>query len=83
MRKPFALIIYSAQEPLLKTQAVSLIVPAEYGYLGILANHAPLVARLKPGKITLTNTQGKRVEMEIKMSGYVRFLRNKATLLLS
>lgn len=34
-------------------EAVSLIVPAAEGYLGVLAHHAPLLALLRPGTVTV------------------------------
>lgn len=38
--------------------AVSLVVPAAEGYLGVQAGHAPLMAQLVPGEITLTREAG-------------------------
>jgi F-type H+-transporting ATPase subunit epsilon len=38
--------------------AVSLVVPAEEGYLGVMAGHAPLLARLLPGQVTVKLASG-------------------------
>ena len=46
MAKSFKVSIVTAEETLLETEAVSLTVPGIGGYLGILANHAPLVTAL-------------------------------------
>lgn len=37
---------------------VSLVVPAEEGYLGVMAGHAPLLARLVPGQVTAKLASG-------------------------
>lgn len=60
----------------------SLVVPGEGGYLGVLANHAALVANLVPGEITLKDTSGKPVTFSSKGKGFLEVLKNKATLLL-
>ncbi len=40
------------------TGAVSLVVPAEEGYLGVMVGHAPLLARLVPGQVTVKLASG-------------------------
>jgi len=62
--------------------ASSLIVPAEFGYLGVLAHHAPIIARLKPGKITLRDSSGKIAGFDLDSNGFLEFSDNKATLIL-
>ncbi|MDD5436979.1 MAG: F0F1 ATP synthase subunit epsilon [Candidatus Omnitrophica bacterium] len=62
-------------------EASSLVVPAEFGYLGILAHHAPIIAKLKPGKITLRDSLGKLVVFTLDSNGFLEFSDNKATLL--
>lgn len=69
-------IIYSAQ-------ASSLVVPAEYGYLGVLANHAPLIARLVEGRITVRGNDGKTQVFEIRQGGFIEVLKNRATLIVA
>ncbi|MCX5714929.1 MAG: hypothetical protein NT033_09080 [Candidatus Omnitrophica bacterium] len=61
---------------------VSLIVPAQMGYLGVLANHAPLLCNLRKGKITLIDSSRKSVDLETKGSGFIEVLKNKVTILL-
>ena len=53
MEKKFQINILTPSQTVYSGKAVSLIVPAYKGYLGVLANHAPLIAQLVPGKITL------------------------------
>jgi F-type H+-transporting ATPase subunit epsilon len=52
MAKTFKVSIVTAEQVLLETEAVSLSLPGIAGYLGILANHAPLVTALVPGVMT-------------------------------
>ncbi len=53
MAKTFKVTITTAEQLLLETEAVSLQLPGLAGYLGVLANHAPLVTALVPGVMTL------------------------------
>lgn len=50
--------IITPDENLFTGDAKSLVVPASNGQLGILENHAPLIASLGDGKIKLTNESG-------------------------
>ena len=63
-------------------KASSLVVPAELGYLGVLAHHAPIIARLKAGKITLREG-GKVTSFELDSNGFLEFSDNNATLVLN
>lgn len=60
----------------------SLIAPGEIGYLGILANHAPLVTTLVAGKISIKDDAGKTTVLHSKGGGLLEVLKNKAILLL-
>ncbi len=82
MANVFQLGIYSSDKTIFEGEAVSLVAPSESGYLGILASHAPLVAKLKPGVITFKNGAGLSKTIETKQTGYLEVLRNKATILL-
>ncbi|HNX91465.1 MAG TPA: F0F1 ATP synthase subunit epsilon [Candidatus Omnitrophota bacterium] len=59
---------------------VSLIVPAINGSLGVLADHAPLVACLKKGDISVTDPSGKVTTYTSTGSGFMEVVRNKAVL---
>lgn len=82
MAKNFQVGIYSAEKTLYEGQATSLIVPSQSGYLGILADHAPVVAKLKAGKITLRLSIGSTNVLESSAGGFLEILRNQVTLLL-
>ena len=60
----------------------SLIVPAQKGYLGVLAHHAPIIAQLKPGTITLRDPHSKTTNFNLNSNGFLEFSGNKATILL-
>jgi len=62
------------------SDAVSLIVPAEEGYLGVLPGHAPLLARLVPGTITLKHANSTEEEFATS-GGYVEVSEDRVTLL--
>jgi F-type H+-transporting ATPase subunit epsilon len=51
------------------------------GYVGILANHAPFITTLGPGKIVIRDGAGK-TEAYPSDSGFLEILDNKATILL-
>lgn len=53
MAKTFTVEIVTPERVAYSETAESLVVPAERGYLGVLAGHAPLLCALQPGEITL------------------------------
>jgi F-type H+-transporting ATPase subunit epsilon len=58
MAKKFRVEIVTPEKVVFSEEAESLIVPAERGYLGVLAGHAPLLASLQPGEILIRRPQG-------------------------
>lgn len=59
MAKKFKLEIVTPEKVFLSEEVESLIVPAYHGYLGVMADHAPLLCLLKAGEITVKN-EGER-----------------------
>ena len=49
----YQLKIYTQEKKVFEGAVTSLIVPGSEGYLGVLANHAPLLALLGQGKLTI------------------------------
>ncbi len=82
MDKLFQVNIITAQKNLFKGKVSSLIVPAEFGYLGVLANHAPLIANLAPGKIMIKEDSGRQSVIDSKGKGCLEVLKNNVTILL-
>ena len=82
MAKTFQIGIYSSNKAIYEGEVISMIVPSESGYLGVLADHAPLAAKIKPGIITLKDMAGKTTSISVEAQGYLEVLRNKTTALL-
>lgn len=82
MEKPFQVKILTPEQKIFEGEVVSLIVPAELGYLGVLANHAPLVANLVPGKIIYRDAQAAGTLIHNNGKGVLEVASNKATILL-
>lgn len=82
MAKTFQVGIYSSDKIIYEGKAISLIVPSTSGSLGILAEHAPLVAKLSGGKITLRTREGNSSVIGSSPGGFLEVLKNQVTLLL-
>ena len=82
MPKSFQVGIYSSDRVFYEGQAVSLVVPCEAGYLGILAKHAPLAAKICPGKIAWRSPKGAISTIDYSDYGFLEISDNQATLLL-
>jgi F-type H+-transporting ATPase subunit epsilon len=82
MAKPFSLEIIAPDKAIYQDKAVSLVVPAELGYLGVLADHAPLAANLREGKIIVQQPSGQRVIFHSQCGGFLRVLKNDVVLIL-
>lgn len=52
-RKTYQLSIVTPERTVYEDQVNSTTLPAENGYLGVWANHAPMVAAVRPGMVTL------------------------------
>ena len=82
MAKQFDLNIITQSKTVYKGRASSLIAPAELGYLGVLADHAPLIANLKNGKLIIKEDTGKELTFPCQ-KGFLEVLSNKVTVLLN
>lgn len=81
MANLFHVDIISPGKIIYKGDAVSLIVPAEFGYLGVLANHAPLIAHLAKGRIILRDGSNEPKFFDCE-KGFMEVLENTATLIM-
>jgi F-type H+-transporting ATPase subunit epsilon len=54
--------------------------PGTEGSFGVLDNHAPMIATLKPGKVELTENNNAKHEFVVK-GGVVEVSRNRVTVL--
>ncbi|MCX5713809.1 MAG: hypothetical protein NT033_03175 [Candidatus Omnitrophica bacterium] len=82
MPKTFKLEILTLDKLVYKGEITSLVVPAELGFLGVLADHAPLVASLTSGKISLKDAAGKNENFVSGGIGFLEVLKNKAVIIL-
>lgn len=82
MEKNFHVDILTPKETIYSADVISMVVPAQLGYLGVLANHAPLVANILPGKITVREASGGLREFKVKSKGILEVFSNNATLLM-
>ncbi|GAB4325463.1 MAG: F0F1 ATP synthase subunit epsilon [Candidatus Zixiibacteriota bacterium] len=77
----FHLSIVTPAETVLDEEVESIVVPGAKGYLGVLANHAPLITPLQPGKMTIRKS-GESDETVMAISGgFLEVANNVATVL--
>ena len=80
MAKKFKTEIVTPEKIVFSEEIESLVIPAERGYLGVLAGHAPLLASLQPGEITIKGAA--KGELHFATSGgFMEVTPGKAVLL--
>ncbi len=80
MAKKFRTEIVTPEKIVFSEEIESLVIPAERGYLGVLAGHAPLLASLQPGEITIKGAA--KGELHFATSGgFMEVTPGKAVLL--
>ena len=57
--------IVSAEAEIFRGEATLVVVTGEVGELGIAPRHAPLITRLKPGKVVVTKPDGEQLDFAI------------------
>jgi F-type H+-transporting ATPase subunit epsilon len=62
MASTFRCDIVSAEEEIFHGEATLLVATGEIGELGIAPKHAPLITRLKPGKVVVTLPNGEQLD---------------------
>ena len=72
--------ILSPKVRIFDEDVVSIVAPGEAGYLGVLANHAPLVSTMKEGQLKVTSPNGTERWYRIG-GGILRVAHNSAVLL--
>jgi F-type H+-transporting ATPase subunit epsilon len=58
MAETFHLSLLTPEKSFLEAEVTSIVAPGSEGYLGVLANHAPLITALAPGKLTIKFAEG-------------------------
>jgi len=57
--------IVSAEQQIFSGEATLVVATGELGELGIAPKHAPLITRLKPGKVVVTTPAGEQLDFAI------------------
>ncbi len=77
--KSFRLEIVTPERTVVSEDVESLVVPAQDGYLGVLAGHAPLLCIVRPGQVeVIKEGKGRRFAVG---GGYLEVSANRAILL--
>ena len=80
MAKKFKTEIVTPEKVVFSEEIESLVIPAERGYLGVLAGHAPLLASLQPGEITIKGSSKGEIHFATS-GGFMEVTPGKAVLL--
>ena len=80
MDPTYSFKILSPKAKILDEEVVSIVAPGEAGYLGVLANHAPLITTMRAGDLKVRFADGKERRFQIS-GGILRVAHNKAVLL--
>lgn len=81
--KLFNVNIITQEKIIYEGKASSLIAPSKLGYLGVLADHAPLISSLGPGRIIIREDSTEQKVFESKGGGFLEVMKNNATILLT
>jgi len=79
MAKKFNIEIVTPEKLVFKGEVKSLVVPSYKGYLGVLADHAPLVCMLVPGEITVHSDD--KTDVYSISGGFMEVAKNNAVVL--
>lgn len=82
MAKSFYLTIANPEKVLFDGQVSYLSVHASKGYIGILADHAPLITSLVPGKVEIRPIESKSFSFMMKSVGLLEVTKNQVAILL-
>lgn len=80
MAKEYRLQVYTQERLVIDDKVTTLVVPAIGGYLGVLADHAPMIAALGEGRMMIGRRTGADQELRIQ-GGFLEVANNTATIL--
>ena len=80
MANLFKLTIHTPEATILDEDVISVTAPGSEGYLGILADHAPLITGLVPGKLSIRLADNKLDDYAVS-GGFLQVADNQCTLL--
>ncbi|MBK8164487.1 MAG: ATP synthase F1 subunit epsilon [bacterium] len=81
MAKSFKVVIVTPDRTAFEGEAVSATLPGQAGYLGVWANHAPLVAAVVPGLVTLRADEAGNEQRLAVGAGFVEISDNVVNLM--
>ena len=73
--------VVSAEAEIFSGEATMVVATGELGELGITPRHAPLITRLKPGKVIVTQPDGEKVDISILGGGILEVQPQTVTVL--
>ncbi len=79
--KRFAVNIVTPEKTAFQSEAVSVILPGSLGYLGVWADHAPLVSGLRPGVITIKRDDAGNITLMACGGGFVEISHNTVNIM--
>ncbi len=80
MAATYRVELLTPEKTVLSAEIVSLIAPGSEGFLGVLANHAPLITAMQPGPLTLRHADGRDEVLSVS-GGFLEVSRNRAVVL--
>jgi F-type H+-transporting ATPase subunit epsilon len=81
MTTPFDTMVVTPEEVIFHGKLLSIIAPGQMGYFQVLNRHAPMIAMLRHGKLTLLDTDHRKHEYEVT-GGYVEISNNEVEVLI-
>ena len=81
MSENFTVEIISPDKSILKSETIEVTIPSYEGEMGILKDHIPLITFLRPGLITIKNSNGDKIFFAEE--GTVEFINNNLLILSS
>ena len=79
--KSFAIEVVTPARVVHAGRATTVVAPAADGYLGILANHAPMLVTLTPGRIAARNPEGAMTYWRNERGGFLEVRENRVIIL--
>ncbi len=81
--KSFQLTIVNPEKVVFQGAVESLILPCAKGYLGVLADHAPLIANVVSGTIYFRKPGNAEAQIAYQGKGFLEVFHNQVSVLLS
>jgi F-type H+-transporting ATPase subunit epsilon len=76
----FSVTVMAPEQSVFQGRAKSLVAPGKDGYFGVLAHHAPMVAELGIGRLTITDESG-AAHLYAVAGGFLETANNEVTIL--